>query len=71
MKFAIDRFENNLAILEEIKTKEKREIPISQLPKDIKEGTILTYAANKYFIDENEEELRRQKILEKFNRLKK
>ena len=62
MKYAIDRIEENIAILEDINTKE--------LPKEIKEGNILLFKDNKYIIDEDEEEKRRKIILEKFNKLK-
>ena len=70
MKYAIDRIEENIAILENINTKEKLEININELPKEIKEGSILVFKDNKYIIDEAEEENRRKIILEKFNKLK-
>ena len=70
MKYAIDRIEENIAILEDINTKEKIEINITELPKGIKEGSILVFKDNKYIIDEKEEENRRKIILEKFNKLK-
>ena len=70
MKYAIDRIEENIAILEDINTKEKLEININELPKEIKEGSILVFKDNKYIIDEDEEEKRRKIILEKFNKLK-
>ena len=70
MKYAIDRIEENIAILENINTKEKLEINITELPKGIKEGSILVFKDNKYIIDEAEEENRRKIILEKFNKLK-
>ena len=70
MKYAIDRIEENIAILEDINTKEKLEINVNELPKEIKEGSILLFKDNKYMIDEAEEEKRRKIILEKFNKLK-
>lgn len=71
MKYAIDRIENNIAILEEITTKEKKEVAIDILPKEIKEGTILIYEEDQYRIDNLEEEQRRKRIMEKFKKLKK
>lgn len=71
MKYAIDRIENNIAMLEEITTKEKKEVPVENLPANIKEGTILVYKENKYIIDEEEEKIRRKRIMDKFNKLKK
>ena len=71
MKYAIDRIENNIAVLENIKTKEKREINIKDLPRGIKEGSILSLENNLYKLDNDEEEKRRKLIIEKFNSLKK
>ena len=69
--WSIDRFENNLAILENINTKEKKEVNINLLPKNIKEGSIISYKDNTYLLKINEEEKRRQQILEKFQKLRK
>ncbi len=71
MKFSVDRIENNIAILENINSKEKKELNTSILPKDIKEGTILEFNNNNFEIDEQAESIRRQRIIEKFNKLKK
>ena len=70
MKFAIDRIENNNAILENLKTKEKKEISIQLLPSDIKEGMIIIKNNNKYYIDKDEEIKRRKRIITMFNKLK-
>lgn len=71
MKFSIDRIEGTIAILEDIDTKEKKELDISLLPNTIKEGSILLLKNNKYIIDKKEEEVRRKRIIAKFNKLKK
>lgn len=71
MKFSIDRIEGTIAILENIDTKEKKELDISLLPNTIKEGSILLLKNNKYIIDKKEEEVRRKRIMAKFNKLKK
>ncbi len=71
MKYSIDRIENNIAVLEDINTGEKKEVDISLLPEEIKEGTILSFNDNKYELDLDEEEERRKRILDMFNRLKK
>lgn len=70
MKFAVDRIENNIAILENLKTKEKKEISIQLLPSDIKEGMIIIKNNNKYYIDKDEEIKRRKRIITMFNKLK-
>lgn len=71
MKYSIDRIENNIAVLEDINTGEKKEVDISLLPEEIKEGTILSFNDDKYELDLDEEEERRKRILDMFNRLKK
>ena len=70
MTYVIDRIENNIAVLENINTREIINIDINLLPKNIKEGNIIKYKNNKYKIDKKEERKRRQSILEKFNKLK-
>ena len=71
MKYSIDRIENNIAVLENLQDKEKREVDISLLPKGSREGSILLFRNDKYELDLDEEELRRKRIMEKFKRLKK
>jgi len=71
MKYAIDNIEESRVMLENIDTKEKIELDISILPKNIHEGSILIYKDKKYFLNKTAEELRRKKIMEKFNKLKK
>lgn len=71
MKFAVDRIEENIAILEELESKIKKEVDIIKLPNEIKEGSILKYTDNLYQLDVIEEENRRQNIKKRFSRLKK
>lgn len=71
MKYAIDRFENNLAILENLATKEIIEVDITKLPSNILEGSILIENNGNYNKDLSTEKARRQLILAKFNKLKK
>ena len=71
MKYAIDRIEENIVVLEDINTKEKKEVQKDLLPPNIKDGTILIFENNEYKLDLNEEELRRKQIQERFNRLRK
>lgn len=70
MKYAVDKIENNIALLENISTREKKEVATSLLPSSINEGSILIYQDGKYIIDNNTEKERRNKLLDKFNRLK-
>lgn len=70
MKWAVDRIINDIVIIENIETLEKREVDITLLPSSIYEGSILVYQNNKYILDETEEEQRRRLIEEKFMRLR-
>ncbi len=71
MKYSVDRIENGIAILEDITTKEKKEVKLKLLPKNIVDGSILAYRNKKYTLDESEELHRRNSLREKFNALKK
>ena len=69
MKYVIDRIEEDIAVMQNLKTKEMLNINISELPANIKEGTFLI--KNKIFkIDKKEEEKRRQAIRNRFNKLR-
>ena len=48
MKYAVDRIEDNLVIMENLETKEIIEIEKDKLPEDIKDGTILIYEDEEY-----------------------
>ena len=63
MKFTIDRFEDNYAIVE-LENGEMEEIPRSLLPEEAKEGD--TISINK---EEGETEERKKRIENKFNNL--
>ena len=69
MKYAIDQIIDNIAILENIKTKEKLEVDTKLLPKNVKEKNILVEKNGKYFKDKKEEEARLKRIEEKLKRL--
>ena len=71
MKYAVDRIINNLAIIESLEDKIKKEVPLTDLPEDLKEGNILTYENNVYKKDEELEQKRRILIKNKFEMLKK
>lgn len=71
MKYAIDRIEENIVILEDINSKEKKEVNINKLPNNIQEGNIVICEDDKYILDEQEENIRRKRIMDKFNKLKK
>lgn len=70
MKYVIDRIEDNIVICQNLESKEMVEIEKNLLPQNIKDGTILLFENNEYKLDLKEEELRRKRISERFNRLK-
>lgn len=70
MKYAVDRIEENIAILENIDTKEIVKIELSYLPV-IKEQDILKFENNLYIKDDEEREKRNKLIREKLEKIKK
>ena len=71
MKYVVDRIENEIVILESLETQLKKEVLLSELPEEIKEGNILVYENELYTIDLEEEQKRRKKIKNKFDMLRK
>lgn len=69
MKFAVDRIEGSIAILENIETGEKTPVDLLILP-IVKEKDILVLEDNLYRKDDKEREERIKKIREKLDRLK-
>lgn len=70
MKYAIDQIIDDIALLENIETKEKKEVLIKNLPKNIKDGSIVIEDIT-YKLDTTEEKNRRETIKNKLERLKK
>ena len=69
MKYVIDRIEEDIAVLQDLKSKEILNINIKELPDNIKEGSFLI--KNKIFkIDKKEEDRRRQELRKRFNKLR-
>jgi hypothetical protein len=71
MKYSVDKIENNIATLESLYDKTKKEVSIEILPKQTKEGSIIIFENNQYTIDNSLEKERRISIQNKFNALKK
>ncbi len=67
--YAVDQIVENIVVLEEIHTKEKKEVELSSLP-TVKEGMILKFNGMEYQIEEKIEEERKNRIKEKLERLK-
>ena len=71
MEWIVDRIEENIAVLEQKITKEKKEVDITTLPFSPHEGSILTFKDEKYFLEEEKEFKRRKEIEERFKKLRK
>ena len=71
MKYAVDRIEEEIAILESIKDGIKKEVLLSELPGEIKEGSIVIYKDNIYTKDERLETKRKTSIKNRFDKLRK
>ncbi len=71
MKYAVDRIEDNIAVLENITTKEKKEVELTSLPSEVHEKAILMEEKGIFKIDTIEEENRKKILREKMERLKK
>ncbi len=70
MKYAVDRIEDDIVVLEEVETGNIKEVLKCNLPGPIQDGSILSFIDGKYFIDLGEEGERRNRIREKMERLK-
>ena len=71
MKYVVDKIEDNIVLLESLEDKTKKEVLLIELPKNIKEGTILTFKNEVYIKDEALEQQRRTSIKNRFNMLRK
>lgn len=60
-RFTVDRIEEDKAVLE-CENGECVTLEVKSLPKNIKEGEVLCFEENSYFLDKEETEKRRQKI---------
>ena len=60
--FSIDRFEENIAICENLESGEFLNILISSLPKNSKEGSIIKYENGKYILDIKATENKKQEV---------
>lgn len=70
MKWVVDRIENSIVVLQNIKTKKMRDIEKSKFSFNISEGMIVKETPKGFVIDK-EEKLRKEKMAEKFSKLKK
>ena len=65
MKYIVDRIEGNYAVCEV--GEDIVNIKLEYLPKEVKEGDIIVYKDNEYYIDKTLKEERMKEILDKMN----
>ena len=70
MRFAVDRIEDNIVVLQKLDTKEIIEIEKCKLPFMISDGTVLKLEDGIFLLDTSSEEEIRNRIREKMERLK-
>ena len=70
MKYSVDRIEGNIIILQNLDTKEIKEVLKKDIGIRVKDGDILVYKDNKYMKDNKLKEDRLKFIQEKLNKLK-
>lgn len=68
-EFTVDRFEGNIAVLENRKTGEMQNIEKSKLPTNVKEGSILKCINQKYLLDDSQTKNVEERIKNKMDNL--
>ncbi len=68
-EYTIDRFEENMAVIEDRKTGKMKNISKEKLPIQSKEGDIIKCINGKYFLDIEETEKIEKDMQEKYNNL--
>lgn len=71
MKYAVDRIENDIAVLENLSDGSILKIKINLLPAEITERDIVVKSENSFLLDQKEKDNRLRRIREKMDRLKK
>lgn len=69
IEYTIDRIEENIAVCENRQTNEMINIKVEELPKEVREGSILTYKDGKFILNAEKEEEIEKRIKEKMNNL--
>lgn len=67
--YTIDRFEGDMAVIENRKTREIKNIEKEKIPEECKEGDIIKSINGKYFLDEEQTKEVEKNIHEKYKNL--
>lgn len=68
-EFTVDRFEQDVAVCENRQTKKMVNIKLQDLPKGIKEGSLLIYKNGEFIFDKEKEQEVEKRIKEKMDNL--
>ena len=68
-EYTIDRFEENIAVIEDRKTGKMKNIEKEKIPPECKEGDIIKCINGKYYLDIDETKKLEKDIQEKYNDL--
>lgn len=70
MKYAVDKIEGNIIVLENIKNNKIKEINLKEVNFEVKESDILVFKNNKYIKDESIKNERYNMLRERLEKLK-
>ena len=70
-EYTIDRWEGEIAVLEDRESKEMINVPKEKIENDAREGDILLLQGNTYIVDKEKTEEARKRISNLLNKLKK
>ena len=68
MKYTVDRFEGDFAVLED-ENRTMKDVPRGALPEEAKEGDVLIFAEGSYSLDSEETARRKEDVRERLQRL--
>ena len=70
MKFAVDKIEENIVVLECVETGEIIEAEKDTLPEEVHEGSILTHDVDGFVLDNEAEKDKKEELMARLKRLK-
>ena len=68
-KFVVDRFEGVYAVCQNTETKEMCDVPRTEMPEGVREGSVVVRDKGRFLLDEEEAEARSERIRKKMDDL--
>jgi hypothetical protein len=68
-KWVVDRFEGASAVCQHAETKEMRDVPRTELPEGVREGSVLVLEKDSWVLDEEDAKARSERIRKKMDDL--